>query len=93
LPIGESVDAVKIDNGQVFASCRDGSLAVVSETSPGKFAIAQTVQTPLGARTMGLDPTTHKIYMPTAEIESRPDGKTSTKAGTFMIVVVAPSGK
>src|SRR5207302_3400240 len=25
LPIGESVDALKIDRGQVFASCRDGS--------------------------------------------------------------------
>ncbi len=56
LPIGAGVDATKIDAGQAFASCRDGSLAVASETSPGKFEIVQTVKTPQGARTMGVDP-------------------------------------
>jgi outer membrane protein assembly factor BamB len=92
LPIGEGVDATKIDNGQAFASCRDGMLAVASETSPGKFAIVQTVKTPPGARTMGLDPTTHRIYLPTAEFEEPKSGTTRRpvmKPGTFMIVVVA----
>jgi hypothetical protein len=69
LPIGVSVDATKIDNGQAFASCRDGTLTVASETSPGKFEIVQTVKTRPGARTMALNPTTHKIYLPTAESE------------------------
>jgi len=36
LPIGAVVDATKIDDGQAFASCGDGTLAVASETSPGK---------------------------------------------------------
>jgi hypothetical protein len=92
LPIGAGVDATKIDGGQAFASCRDGSLAVASETSPGKFEIVQTVKTPQGARTMGVDPTTHKIYLPTAEFEEPKPGATgrpAMKAGTFMIVVVA----
>src|SRR5712691_11257913 len=52
LPIGANVDATKIDNGQAFASCGDGTLTVVGESSPGKFAIAQTVKTRPGARTM-----------------------------------------
>src|SRR5712691_954301 len=69
LPIGESVDATKFLDGQAFASCRDGSLAVAGETSPGKFEIVETVKTPLGARTMGADPVTHTIYLPTAEFE------------------------
>jgi hypothetical protein len=90
MPIGESVDATKIYNGQAFASCRDGTLVVASETSPGKFTIVQTVKTPPGARTMDIDPTTNKIYLPTAEMEAKSGGKTGTKAGTFMIVVVAP---
>jgi hypothetical protein len=91
LPIGESVDATKIYNGQAFASCRDGTLAVASETSPGKFAIVETVKTRPGARTMGVDPTTHRIYLPTAEFEEpKPGGRATTKPGTFMIVVVAP---
>lgn len=92
LPIGAGVDATKIDTGQAFASCRDGSLAVASETSPGKFEIVQTVKTPQGARTMGIDPTTHRIYLPTAEFEEPKPGATGRpvmKAGTFMIVVVA----
>ena len=49
LPIGDTVDATKTDSGLVFASCRDGSLAVARETSPGKFEIIQTVKTGPGA--------------------------------------------
>ena len=92
LPIGAGVDATKVDASQAFASCRDGSLAVVGETSPGKFAIIQTVKTPAGARTMGIDSSTHKIYLPTAEFEEPKPGATGRpvmKPGTFMIVVVA----
>lgn len=92
LPIGAGVDATKIDGGQAFASCRDGSLAVAKETSPGKFEIVQTVKTPPGARTMGVDSTMHKIYLPTAEFEEPKPGETGrpkTKPETFMIVVVA----
>src|SRR3984893_8024663 len=93
LSIGAGVDATKIDEGQAFASCADGSLAVAAETSPGKFEIVQTVKTPQGARTMGVDPTTHTIYLPTAEFEEPKPGATgrpAMKPGTFMIVVVAP---
>ena len=92
LPIGSGVDATKSDAGQAFASCRDGSLAVAGETSPGKFEIVQTVKTPVGARTMGVDSSTHKIYLPTAEFENPKPGATGRpvmKPGTFMIVVVA----
>ena len=67
LPIGDHVDAVKIDSGQIFASCARRHARCGRETSPGKFAIVQTVKTPPGARTMGADPTTHRIYLPTAE--------------------------
>jgi DNA-binding beta-propeller fold protein YncE len=92
LPIGAGVDATKVDAGQAFASCRDGSLAVVGETSPGKFEIVQTVKTPIGARTMGIDTSTHRIYLPTAEFEEPKPGATgrpAMKPGSFMIVVVA----
>ena len=89
LPIGDHVDAVKIDKGQIFASCADGTLAVVSETSPGKFAIVQTVGTPKGARTMGVDSNTHRIYLPTTE--SGTNGPGAKKPGNFVIVVVSRS--
>ena len=88
LPIGDHVDAVKIDGGQIFASCGDGTLAVAQETAAGKFAIVQTVKTPAGARTMGLDATTHKIFLPTAE-PGAADSQGKKKPGAFEIVVVA----
>jgi len=94
LSIGAGVDATKFD-GDAFASCGDGTLAVAQETEPGKFQVVQTVQTPRGARTMGLDPTTHTLYLPTAEFEPAAEGQSRPrpKPGTFMIVVVSRSAK
>ena len=89
LPIGAGVDATKVDGGLAFASCADGSLAVASETSPGKFEIVQTVKTRAGARTMGVDALTHTIYLPTSEFEAAAAGtRPRSKPGTFMIVEV-----
>lgn len=94
LPIGAGVDATKFD-GDIFASCGDGTLTVARETSPGKFEIVQTVSTPKGARTMGVDPATHTIYLPTAVFEPPAAGQRRPvpKPGTFMIVKVARSEK
>jgi DNA-binding beta-propeller fold protein YncE len=93
-PIGAGVDATKF-GGDIFASCGDGTLTVVGEPTPGKFQVIQTVGTPRGARTMGVDPTTHTLYLPTAEMLPPTDGQTRPrpKPGTFMIVVVSPSAK
>jgi DNA-binding beta-propeller fold protein YncE len=94
LPIGAGVDATQFD-GDIFASCRDGTLAIARETSPGRFAIVQTVATKQGARTMGLDPTTHTLYLPTAESagENRGMSRPATQPGSFMILVVRAAGK
>jgi hypothetical protein len=92
LPIGAGVDATKFDGPQAFASCRDGKLEVAGETAPGKVEVQQTVTTPVGARTMDVDPEMHKVYLATAEFEEQKPGATGrpvAKPGTFMIVVVA----
>ncbi len=92
-PIGAGVDATKFDNDQAFSSSGDGTLAVFTETN-GKVEPAQTVVTPRGARTMGVDPSTHIVYMPTAEFEeAQAGGRPKAKPGTFMVVVVAQQGK
>jgi len=89
LPIGSGVDATKFD-GDIFASCRDGTLTVARQTAPDKYEIVQTVRTPQGARTMGVDPTTHTLYLPTAELmPSEGRARPSIKPGSFMVVVVA----
>jgi DNA-binding beta-propeller fold protein YncE len=94
LPIGAGVDATRFD-GDAFASCRDGTLAVARETAPGKFEIVQTVPTPRGARTMDVDPTTHTLYLPTAEFGPPVEGerRPQPKPGSFMVVVISPTGK
>jgi hypothetical protein len=94
LAIGAGVDATKFD-GDAFASCGDGTLAVARETASDKFQLIQTVQTPRGARTMGIDPMTHTLYLPTAEFGPQPEGQSRPrpKPDSFMIVVVSPSGK
>jgi hypothetical protein len=91
LPIGAGVDAVKIDGAQAFASCGEGTLTVVGEEA-GKYVVEQVVKTRNGARTMGIDSTTHTIYLPTAEFEAATPGAASqrpkAKPDTFMIVEV-----
>jgi hypothetical protein len=94
LPIGAGVDATKFA-GDAFASCGDGTLTVAREPDAGKFEVVQTVATPRGARTMGIDPKSRTLYLPTAEFEppSQPQSRPRPKPGSFMIVVVSPSGK
>ncbi len=92
LPIGESVDATKVEGGQAFASTAGGVLSVAGETKPGVFEIVQSVKTGPGARTMAIDPTSHRIYLPTADYdEVKPGSRPVPKPGTFKILVVAHS--
>jgi DNA-binding beta-propeller fold protein YncE len=92
LPIGQNVDAVKVEGAQAFASTAGGILSVQSETSPGHFEIVQSVKTGEGARTMGVDAATHRIYLPSAQYQTGANGQRSPIPGTFMILVVARQG-
>jgi DNA-binding beta-propeller fold protein YncE len=94
LPIGMGCDATVFD-GDVFASCRDGSLSVARETSSGKFEIVQTVKTRPGAKTCGVDRSTHTIYLPTAEFGDEKDarGRPKAKPDSFMVLVVKRGGQ
>jgi DNA-binding beta-propeller fold protein YncE len=87
LPIGAGVDATKFGAGQVFASAGDGSLTVV-EKKDGQWTVVQTVKTLAGARTMGLDESAGKAFLPTAEMEAVPNGRPKPKPESFMIVEV-----
>jgi outer membrane protein assembly factor BamB len=87
LPIGAGVDAAQVFGHESFASSRDGSLTVIGEKA-GKFEVEQTVKTADGARTMGIDPETRKIFLPTAEMTTGANGRPAAKPGTFEIIVV-----
>jgi DNA-binding beta-propeller fold protein YncE len=95
LPIGQTVDATKVDGEDVLASCRDGSLSVASESSPGKYVIRQVVKTGQGASTMGLDTATHRVFLPTAEYREPTaggSGRASMVPDSFALLEVGRRG-
>ena len=69
VPIGRGVDACRYDvgTGLAFASTGDGHITVIREESPTSFKVVQTVKTQEGARTMALDPVTHRLFTATAK--------------------------
>ena len=72
VPIGAGVDATWFDpgTGYAFSSCGDGTTTIAHEDSPGKLTLVQTLKTERGARTMALDPSTHRIYVAAAKYEA-----------------------
>ena len=99
-PIGEGVDATAFDpkTKLAFASCgRDAVLTIIHQDSADKYTVAQSVQTERGARTMALDPITHKVYLVTAQFgpppaatADNPHPRPSIVPGTFELIVVGP---
>ena len=74
VPIGAGVDACVFEDATqfAFASCGDGTTTIAKEETPQKLTVVQTLKTERGARTMALDPETHRIYLPTAEFQPAP---------------------
>jgi YVTN family beta-propeller protein len=74
VPIGAGVDGCAFDDARqlAFASCGDGTTIIAREEAPDKLTVLQTLKTERGARTMALDPKTHRIYLPSAKFEPAP---------------------
>lgn len=90
VPIGEGVDANAFDPGTgfAFASCGAGTTTIAKEAGD-KLTVVQVLQTERGARTMTLDPATHKIYLATAKFEAPAEGQRRGRMvpGSFKILV------
>ena len=96
VPIGQGVDGTEFDPGTqfAFASCGDGTVTVAKEETPGTLTVVQTLATERSARTMALDPTTHRIYLASAQFEPAPEPAPGQRRqrpkvvpGTFKILV------
>ena len=74
VPIGAGVDGCAFDdaNQLAFASCGDGTTTIAKEETPQKLSVLQTLKTERGARTMALNPKTHRIYLPSAQFQPAP---------------------
>ena len=99
VPIGEGPDGCAFDDKAqlAFASCGEGVTTIAKEESPDKLAVVQTLKTERGARTMALDPTTRRIYLPTAQFEPMPSPapgaprqRPKIVPNTFKLLVYAP---
>jgi DNA-binding beta-propeller fold protein YncE len=97
LPIGRGVDGAVFDpaTGLAFSSNGEGTLTVVHEDSPESFRIVETVKTRAGARTIALDPKTHRVFLSTAQLGPPPAPTPETPRprpiavpGTFVLLVL-----
>jgi YVTN family beta-propeller protein len=74
VPIGTGVDGCAFDDATqlAFASCGDGTTTIAKEETPEKLTVVQTLKTEPRARTIALDPKTHRIYLPSAQFQPPP---------------------
>jgi YVTN family beta-propeller protein len=98
--IGAGVDGCAFDDSTqlAFASCGDGMTTIAKEETPQKLTVVQTLKTERGARTMALDPKTHRIYLPSAQFQSAPSpspgaspGRPTIVPNTLKLLVYGPS--
>ncbi len=69
LPIGDHVDATVFDSETklIFNSNGEGTITVIRQESPNNYSQVETVKTVPRAKTMALDPKTHRLFLSTAE--------------------------
>jgi len=99
-PIGTGVDGAAFDDSTqlVFASCGEGMTNILKEETPEKLNVVQTLQTKRSARTMALDPQTHRIYLPAADFQPAPSpspgaspARPTMIANTMKLLVYGPA--
>jgi YVTN family beta-propeller protein len=97
VPIGSGVDGAGFDAGTEMAFSSnggDGTLTVVHEDSAEKFSVVENVTTQRGARTMTVDPKSHRVFLETAEFgqtpaptPERPRPRPSIVPGSFTLLI------
>jgi DNA-binding beta-propeller fold protein YncE len=95
-PIGDRVDTTIFDpeTKVVASSTREGTIHIFHEDSPDQLSAVETVKTEFGAKTMGLDPKTHRLFVntsdfdpPGAPTEKQRNPQPKAKPGTFRLLV------
>src|SRR5712691_2258797 len=95
-PITAGVDAIAFEpsTAMVFVSTREGMIHIYHEDTPDKLSEVETVKTEYGAKTMGVDPKTHNLYLstsdfdpPAAPTDKQPNPLPRAKPGNFRVLV------
>lgn len=73
-PIGDGPDAAAYDpkTKLAFSSNGGGTLTIINQEDRNHYSVLENVPTAQGARTMALDPATHRIYLSSAEYGAAP---------------------
>jgi DNA-binding beta-propeller fold protein YncE len=92
-PIGMGVDGTSYDPAlkDIFASNADGTLTIIHQDSPDAYHVSQNLQTAAGARNMGLDEASHRVFVVAAKLGPVPEGtrqRAPVIPGSFMMMVV-----
>jgi DNA-binding beta-propeller fold protein YncE len=92
LPIGTGVDGAGFDaaSGNAFASNADGTLTVIHQDAADQYHVVESVQTPQGSRNMGLDQTSHRLFVVSAKFGPTPAGarRGPVLPGSFTLMVI-----
>lgn len=98
--IGDGPDGAAFDGdlGFVFSSNgADGTLTVIHQETPDQYRVIASVQTQKSARTMALDPATHRIFLAAAHLgdtppptADQPHPRPSILPDSFVILVAEP---
>jgi hypothetical protein len=91
---GVDAAAYEPETGLIFASTREGMVHIFHEDSPDRFSEAGTIKTEVGAKTMGLDTKTHKLFLDTTDFSpapaptaKNPHPRGTAVQGTFHVLV------
>ena len=92
VPIGMGVDGTAFDPawGDVFVASADGTLDVVHQDAPDRYRKLTTLATPIGSRNLGLDPTTHRVFVAAAKFGPVPAGgrRGPVLSNSFSLLVI-----
>jgi YVTN family beta-propeller protein len=89
-PIGDS-DGLVFDPATkiIFAANTEGTISAVKELSADKFEFLENITTEPSARTIGIDLTTHHLFLPAAKTEPNPaGGRPKQVPGSFHVIEV-----
>jgi len=96
VPIGLGRDDAAYDpqTRRIYSSNGEGTVTIIQQESPDKYGVLETIKTAPGARSMALDPKTHKIFLPLFDrgppppaTEQNPNPRGNVIPGSFRVLV------
>ena len=99
LDIGDRVDGVSYDPilKRVYSSNGEGTMTIVQQENKDSYKVIENFPTQKGARTISINPKTHRVYLSTAEFDAvpaataeNPRPRPPVKPNTFIILEIEP---